>query len=323
MIFRTNLVAGFILFFTLVQGQELFPLAESANTVPKGVIGLRGFAEANYEIKTVRAWTGFKLMYGLTSNFSIALTGSISNHHAKKLPPDLIGHRHTGSSGTYYFTNFPQRGVTYPFSWNGFHALAKYRIFNLDGKNRHLRCALIGEWSNVKQAHDEAEPNLMDDNSGVGAGIVLSVLEKRFALSLTAGGIFPVAYSESEPDPVNGQEIQRKLIYGNAIYYHLSFGYLLQGNKMNTYEETNTNLYVEFLGKQYQSAQFLYNNRELENKNPAFNKGHYVEIYPGIQRIFNSNLRVDVSLGFSLLGKSYVHFYPLYRIGIQKYFFLK
>jgi hypothetical protein len=322
MILKVLIVVAFCCCVIDAHGQELFPLAESSNTTPKGVIGLRGFAEANYEIKTIRSLTGFKLMYGLSSRISLALSGSISNHHARKLPPDLISHTHLGSAGTYYFTNYPRRGVSYPFSWNGLHVLAKWRLFGFDGRNRHLRCAVFGEWSNVKQAHDEAEPNLLDDNRGYGGGIILSMLEKRFAVSMTIGGIIPKPYEEVEPDVLSGQEINRKLVYGDAFYYHLSFGYLLQGNRRNTYDETNTNIYLEFLGKNYGGAQFYYNGQLLENKNVAFGSGHYVEIYPGIQRIFHSNFRLDVSLGFSLLGKSYVHFYPLYRIGLQKYFFL-
>lgn len=58
--------------------------------------------------------------------------------------------------------------------WNGFHFMAKYRLLSFDQQNKHYRVAIISDLSNVRQAHDEAEPNLYHDNRGWGIGIINS-----------------------------------------------------------------------------------------------------------------------------------------------------
>src|SRR5579859_3734760 len=187
-------------------GQELFPLNEPASSVPKGVAGARAFTQNYKEGYTFRSLYALRAMYGLTSKLSVTMTGSMSNHHNRRLPPDLLNHTHAGNQTNYYTQNI-KRGVSYPYLFNGVYLFAKYRAISLDGKNQHLRVAGYGEWSNVGVAHDEAEPNLMDDTGGYGFGVITTWLKNRFATSVTYGFIRPNSYVENQPDFKGGPDL--------------------------------------------------------------------------------------------------------------------
>jgi hypothetical protein len=296
----------FLPFFNCV-GQELYPLNESASSVPKGAIGVRASTQNYNEVSTTRSLEVLRIMYGLTPKLSITATGSISNHHSKKLPPDLITHSHTGNQ-TNYYTQSILRGVSYPYLFNGIHVFAKYRMLSFDKQNEHVRMALYAEWSNVAQAHDEAEPNLMDDTGGYGGGAIATWLKKRFAVSLTYGFIKPNSYSETQPDYTGGPDLPTTIYYGDASKYSLSFGYRLSPKYYTDYNQANWNVYVELMGKKYDAAKVVQNGVEITTQAIALTSGSYMEIHPGIQRIVKSNLRIDFSVGFSLAGYSYVHF---------------
>ena len=314
-----------ILFFIPLfsRGQELFPHNEPASNVPKGVLGTRIFGESFREISTQRNMLAMRLMYGVTPKLSVYITATGSNHHGKNLPKDLITHTHIGSQ-TIYYTQPIQKGVSYSYRFNGLHIYGKYRFLTMDGQNKHFRMALYGEWSNVKNAHDEAEPNLLDDTKGYGGGLITTYLKKRFAVSLTSGVIIPGNYEETVP-LTNGSSLMThtEVQYGRAIIYNLSFGYLLYPKEYKDYNQTNWNVYLEFNGKSYEGARVFQDGQELETQSNSLKAGHYVEVHPGVQKIINSNLRIDFSVGFNLINKSYARFYPLYMIGVQRYFFFK
>jgi hypothetical protein len=303
-------------------GQELYPLNESASSVPKGAIGVRVFTQNYNEVSTTRSLHVLRIMYGLTPKLSVMVTGSLSNHHSKKLPPDLVTHSHTGNQTNYYTQNI-LRGVSYPYLFNGIHLFAKYRVLSFDKQNEHLRIALYGEWSDVGQAHDEAEPNLMDDTGGYGGGAIATWLKNRFAVSLTYGLIKPNSYSETQPDFTGGPDLPTKIYYGDAAKYNLSFGYRLSPKHYTDYNQANWNVYVELIGKKYGAAKVIQNGVEITTQAVALTNGSYLEIHPGIQRIVKSNLRIEFSVGFSLASYSYVHFTPVWTLGVQRYFYRK
>ncbi len=318
---KKYLVIGLLFIQSALGAQELFPLSEAANTLPAGVWGLRLYSDGNYEIRTLKLMTGARLMYGVNSRLSLYLSGTASNHHSQKLPPDLVSHVHPSGGSPYYFTRRVQRGQVYPMNWNGFHLMAKYRCLSLDGRNSHVRMAMIFEGSWVHQAHDEAEPNLLHDNKGWGAGMIVSLLKNRFASSFTLAGMMPSDYREHSADPVSGLSVERRMSYGNGMRYSLSLGYLIQGNRTSDYDEANTTLYLEFIGSRWGQAEFYYGGRAIPTENPAFGAGHYLEIHPGIQRVFGSNLRMELSVGFPLINRSWVHYYPIYSLGVQRFFY--
>lgn len=301
-------------------GQELYILNEPASSIPKGVFGVRAYGKSYKEMITTRSMYALRLMYGATPRLSIMATVSISNHHDRKLPTDLINHTHSGNQTTYY-TQAIRRGVDYPYLFSGFHLYAKYRFLTIDKQNRHFRMAAYGEWSNVYVAHDEAEPTLGDDTSGFGAGLISTWLSNRFAISLTTGFIKPGSYSEMQRDWSGGPDLPTTIYYGDAIKYNLSFGYRLFPKKYESYEQSNWNVYVEFQGKSYEAATVIQNGTTLRARTAALQSGSFVEIYPGIQRIIKSNTRLEFCYGFQLLGYSYVHFTPVWTFAVQHYFY--
>ena len=300
------------------KAQELFPLSEPASNIPKGAIGVRLFTETYNEVNQLRNMAGLRLMYGISSKWSVYLTGIVSNHHGKKLPIEFPFH------------NTPERGAHYPYKFNGVHLYTKYRFLSADGKNSHLRMAAYGEGTYVGTTHHETEPDLeMGDNKGFGAGLITTYLKNKFAVSLTAGAIFPSRYQGLSPDPIEGlPDVPIRVQYGKALTYSLSFGYLLFPRKYSSYDQANINLYLEFHGKAFQAAKvdiFAGEANEYflaQSRYPsALQKGYYVDVSPGIQVILKSNLRIDFSTTFSSMGISYARLYPVFSFGIQRYFF--
>jgi len=298
--------------------QELFPVAQPASNVPKGVLGVRFFTETYNEASIVRNLFALKVLYGLTSKLTVEATPNISNHHSKQLPPDFPVH------------NTPQVGVYHPYLFNGVDFYAKYRFLSFDGQNSHFRAALYGEYSILKVAHDEAEPTLLDDNSGVGTGIITTYLKGHFAVSFTGGVIYPFKYKGLVPDEIPGLPgVPATVTYGMGYNYSLSFGYLLFPHSYTSYKQTNWNIYMEFVGKDYDAVKMQVGNvyynlpqYSISTKgNKALQEHQYIEIYPGVQAIVKSDIRIDLSVGFPLINKSYVHYYPVYTLGIQRYFY--
>ncbi|XZF16157.1 hypothetical protein ACTHGU_08460 [Chitinophagaceae bacterium MMS25-I14] len=316
---RKILLPLFILSATAAQSQELFPLSEPASNMPKGVAGIRVFDQSYKEVNNkYRNLFGLKLMYGITSRLSVYLTGTVSNHHSAELPPSFPDH------------NTPQVGVDLPCRFNGVDLYAKYRFLSKDGEHTHLRVAAYGEYSYLKVAHDEAEPTLMDDTKGWGAGLIGTYLKKRFAVSITGGFILPADYTGAVPDYISGlPSVPAKVKYGKAVNYSVSFGYLLLPRKYKSYDQVNWNLYMEFIGKSYESAKVYFDNlgqpgtpyQVVGSGQTVLNAGHYIELHPGLQAIIQSNLRLDVSVGFPIVNRSYTRYYPVYTLGIQRYFF--
>jgi hypothetical protein len=140
-------------------------------------------------------------------------------------------------------------------------------------------------------------------------------------MSLTTGFIKPNSYSEMQRDITGGPDMPTTIQYGNAVKYNLSFGYRLYPIKYEGYEQVNWNVYVELVGKSYGAATVVQNGNEISARTSALKKGTYVEIYPGIQRIINSNTRIEFFYGFELIGYSYAHFTPIWTVGIQRYFY--
>lgn len=299
--------------------QELFPLMEPASNTPaKGVMGVRVLGETYNEINRLRNLAGLKISYGLTSHLTIDATATVSNHHSRLLPPEFPDH------------NTPQIGVSLPYRFNGFDFYAKYRVLSIDRANSHFRTALYGEYSLLNVAHDEAEPRLLDDTKGVGGGLIATYLKNRFAVSFTGGVILPSVYTGFVPDVISSlPSVPAKINYGNGYNYDLSLGYLLFPSEYKSYNQTNWNVYMEFLGKTYTAAQMQVGNVIYQGplytintrNNHALQAGHYIELYPGLQCIIKSNTRIDLSVGYPVMGKSYEHFYPVYNFGMQRYFY--
>ena len=75
------------------------------------------------------------------------------------------------------------------------------------------------------------------------------------------------------------------------------------------------------MGKSYDSATVKYDGAIANIKTKLLQQGTYVDMYPGIQWIVNSNSRLEISVGYPILSESYIHFYPVYTIAFQRYFY--
>ncbi|HRP89574.1 MAG TPA: hypothetical protein PKX92_06000 [Edaphocola sp.] len=302
-----------------IHAQELYPNAEPASTIPKGALGIRllgeFYGEPNGYVKNV---SGLRLMYGLTPKLSLYSTISASNHHKKTLPEDFPYH------------NTPERGVYKPYLFGGVNLYAKYRFMSKDAHKNHLRMAVYGEASWNHTAHDEGEPRLLDDNKGLGFGYIGTYLKNKFAASLTVGAIFPAQFKGYQADVYhNMPDIPTRVKYPNALNYSLSFGYLLFPKVYKNYKQTNLNLYLELTGKYYGDTkvwvtpfgvpEYLVETALIP---PALRKGYYVDIVPGLQFILHSNTRIDLSVQFPGVKKSYARLYPQFNFGVQHYFYL-
>lgn len=316
-----KVLGALALFFVpfLCGAQELFPLSEPASAMPKHVLGIRAFSETYKEVNQWRNMSAIRAMYGLGPRLSLYATLIGSNHHGKKMPEEFPFH------------NTPERGAYYPYELNGAHVYAKYRFLSLDGPNRHFRMAGYAEAALVKTTHHETEPDLMmGDNSGWGLGTIATYLHRKWAVSVTLGGIWPAARSSVSPDPVATlPDVPVRTEYGRALLYSLSMGYLLLPRTYSGYEQTNVNLYLELKGKAFETARVtlfegLQNQYVLDAVQypPALQKGYFLDLSPGLQFIVRSNLRIDLSSTFPMLGKSYARLYPVFTIGAQYYLFL-
>ena len=143
--------------------QELYPNAEPASNVPKRVLRIKLANEVFKEINQLRLWQGYSFIYGISSKLQLNQTLSFSNHHDIVLPYNFI----------YYSTTTNQlqtdgyiRGQAHPFWFENYSVTLKYRFLNLDAEHRHFRMATYLQLAGGNEAHIDAEPDLLGDNSG-------------------------------------------------------------------------------------------------------------------------------------------------------------
>ena len=292
--------------------QELFPSTEPASTLPKKTISVR-FGATSYQEPLGRAKysTMLRAMYGATKKITVMMSAGGSNHHLKQFPGSLI---------QYFRLHHTRQYPAFPFLFDGVHAYVKWRIISQDMDKRHFRVALYGEGSRSFNVHDVAEPNLLEDNSGWGGGVITTMLLNRWAVSFTGGFVQPSRYKDSVA----------AMDYGRALMYNLSLGYRLFPVKYNSYQDVNINFYLEFLGKSYREASLAFRGNDFPiqyflPEDPltynSLKNNSYVEVRPALQCIFNSSTRVDVGVALRVSSRSYAYYYPLFFINIQKYFF--
>ena len=307
-----------------LRGQELYNVTLPASTVPKGTLGIRIFNESYDEDGLIRKITVMKVMYGLTPKLTLTLSGVATDYHSLYLPDDFILHNHSGK-GALVSANTPAV-VPYPYIFGGMDLYGQYRFYSSDGQNSHFRMAAYGEGSYIRIASHLAEPELLTHNSGVGAGLIATYLKSHFAATLTLGGVLPFEYYGNSYDKYGGvYPVTFK--YGNAADYDLALGYLLFPRHYKNYKQSNVNLYLEFLGKSYGSAQVTQQDGvviyHIPNTIGILEGGTYVDVYPGIQWIIQSSLRIDLSVALPLINYSYLHEYPIYYLVVQRYFSFK
>ncbi|MGZ4033425.1 MAG: hypothetical protein ACXVPU_10995 [Bacteroidia bacterium] len=314
---KQKIAYSFFLFFSLifsVEAQELFPHADPASNIPKGVLGIRIANEGFNEITQFRSQQNVKFMFGFSPKLMMTESFSFSNHHGLYFPEDFI--KNDAAIG--HYTNGVKKGNKYPYQFENLNVKIKYRFLSRDEEKEHFRMSAYLELAGGNEAHDEAEPSLSGDNGGIGAGLTATKLKNRFAISATIGGIVPQKYYYQRLDST----LQVK--YGKALTYSLSMGLLCLPLKYKNYEQLNVNVYAEFVGKVYDGAKVYSDNAQVLIANvPALEKGSYLEFRPSVQFIFHSNLRVDLSVGTPVVNRSYAHSLTVYYVNVQRYFYFK
>lgn len=153
----------------------------------------------------------------------------------------------------------------------------KYRFLSEDAVRRHFRAAVFGRLSTSRRAVYSEDINLEGDNTGAQAGIVVTQLLHKLALSGT------LAYTKAfnaESSSVSGMARPDQL-----IGYGISSGYLVLPFVYKGYNQPNFNFYFEALGK----------------TNPA-NGRSYLDFAPALQVILKSRTRIDFGYRFQVAG---------------------
>ncbi|MFI5135847.1 MAG: hypothetical protein ACHQD9_08345 [Chitinophagales bacterium] len=315
-----NRILIFILFVSAsANAQELYPNSEPASTMGKNVLGLRGVWETYNEQGRQRHQLELRTLYGVTKNFTVYLSTSISNHHGEYLPNDFTSHSFLGSQ-LFTYTSNKVFGREYPFRWGGIYAYGKYRFLSIDGDHQHFRMAAFANYSTANLPHDIAEPNSDGDTGGFGCGLIATVLKKRFAATATTGFILPNDYHEVRNFDTSGT-LTTDIAYGKAFTYGLSLGYLLYPKVYRDYHQPNYNVYLELLGKYYGQASVTQNGMPVSVESFTLYSGNYLDATGSFQAIINSNTRLDLSIEVPLINRSWDHFYPLYQVAVQHYFY--
>jgi hypothetical protein len=226
-------------------GQELFVFTEPASNMPARAIGVR--------------LTNEGILNGGTMNRTVP---ELMLSFNKKLMTHVQG----------FFSDMDGK-----YRLEGGSVYAKYRFLSIDGSQQHLRLAAYGRLSTSKRPTYSEDINLEGDNSGAQAGLVLTQLLHKLALS---GNL---AYSKAfvnEDRQLTGMPQPDQL-----ISYSLSSGYLLLPVVYKNYNQPNFNAYFEVLGR----------------INPASGKS-YLDFAPAIQTIINSRTRIDLGYRFQVAG---------------------
>ena len=245
-----------IIAFTKIQAQELYVFTEPASNMPAKSLGLYGsdrFLKDRHDGKTTHRST-LGLQYGFSK--------------------ELMVHGYTTFSNMY----------STPYRWESVRAYAKYRFLSVDEVHKHFRAAAFGKIAYSRNPWVFDEIDLDGDQSGWQAGVVVTELLHKLAIS-ASGSYNRVTYFGKD------KNLQPPL--QNALDYTLSAGYLLFPREYKSYKQTNLNIYCELLGQ-----------KSLDDKR------FYIDIAPALQLIVNSTTKVNFGARFELNGNMHRMAYP-------------
>lgn len=239
----------------LGKAQELYVSSEPASNMPAKSLGIRitnRFFKMEQEGSTGMRFEP-ELMFGISKNFMIHAQAFASNQMQSSIRLE---------GGSIY---------------------AKYRFLSHDDLQSHFRMAAYGRVAVIDNPFYPAtvkneEMDLEGGASGFAGGIVATQLVHKLAISATLG------YNHFMNNLKDQYPVEMS---ANAVNYSLSAGYLLLPRTYRSYEQTNVNLYVEFLGKA---------------NTDAAGRSQYMDIAPAVQFIFNSATRLDFSYRTQIFG---------------------
>ncbi len=234
------------------EAQELNVFTEPASNIPAHSISVKLIDHFVIKDKIYGRFAQRympQLMVGINKNIMFHISTTISNMHTKD------------------------------FRYESLNLYAKYRFFSRDDIHKHFRMAFFAEASTTKAPFHYDEITLMGDKNGVEAGIIVTQLWHRFALSGTA------AHTQVLDKSRHNNVIYVPARNYKAMNYSLSAGYLLFPKEYTDYKQLNINLYTELLAQQ----------------TPDQHKS-YIDLAPALQFIFNSNAKLNIGYRFQVDG---------------------
>lgn len=162
--------------------------------------------------------------------------------------------------------------------WEGVYSYVKYRFLSIDDVHKHFRMAAFAEGGYSRNPFFYDDVSVRGDNTGVDAGLIATQLVNKFAVSATASYLRLID---------NRPKHYGHVIPEGSMNYSLSAGYLLLPREYKTYDQTNVNLYTEFLAQRtIGTARW------------------YIDMAPAVQFIFKSNGRLNLGYRFQLDGNA-------------------
>jgi hypothetical protein len=242
---------GCLLIFKVSFTQELFVYTEPASNMAAKAIGIRlnNFLMQNKETNQVNYHLLPEIMIGINKNLMIHAEAFLSNRNSQFV----------AEGGSLY---------------------AKYRFLSNDDLHSHFRMAAYGRYSfNNSDIHQPAI-DFYGHSSGGEVGIIATKLIHKVAISSSAALLHATNNGKEKFNFPNNNR--------NAIGYTLSFGKLMLPKDYVTYNQTNLNLMIEFLGQS-----------NLGNKNS------FIDVAPSAQLIINSKMRLDVGYRWPIINTLY------------------
>jgi hypothetical protein len=247
---RAMFIFGWLLGGTLT-AQELYVFSEPASNMPAYSTGvkqsLKWLPDRPGKGRDFRSTTEW--MYGVNKNWMV---------HAAVTFSDM------------YSSNF---------RWESWRIYSKYRFYSSDDLYRHFRMAAYAEVSTSTNPLIYDELSMEGDQSGWQAGIILTQLLHKLAISGTAG------FTQTFLQPDTLHHISVPPIAREAFTYSLSAGYLILPRTYSSYDQTNLNLYCEFLGQEGISS-----------------RRGFLDMAPALQLIFKSQFKLNLGYRFQLAG---------------------
>ena len=250
----TLVVLAVLLFQTVGHSQELYVFSEPASNMPARALSLKYAGKFLNGAMSGKPEQRQKLYLsaGLSKKWMVRVGTTVSDMYS------------------------------YPKTrWESVSLYAKYRFLSRDDVHRHFRAATFFEASHSRNALMYDEISLEGDQSGVTAGLVMTQLLHKLAVS----GTFALTEVLNKKRWEAGHTDMHPY---RSLQYSLSSGYLLFPRRYNSYSQTNLNLYLELLGA-----------RNLDRK------GGFVDLAPALQLIVNSNTKINAGYRFQLSGDVY------------------
>ena len=232
-------------------GQELYVFTEPASNMPVSSLMVKYEAKLlkGYHSQNTEQRHSLETHFGLSKKWMIEVGATMSDMYSSSLQFESLN----------FYT--------------------KYRFYSNDEVHRHFRAAafLEGSYSRNEPFYDEI--SFDGDQSGLRAGVILTQLLHKLALSSTLS--MSQVIHETRFDKTSAADAYP----WQAFNYTLSAGYLLFPRNYNSFKQTNFNLYVELLGSR------------------ALDKSlSYLDLAPAVQFIFNSNAKLNAGYRFQLNG---------------------